>query len=81
MVPDRAQLGGVGLCAVQVVAAQVDVVVFKVAFDVGSCRLYHHLSAHNSTSQRQFMPEWYTHEHAVCQNTARIPSASEPRCP
>lgn len=40
MVPDCGQLGRVELCAVKIVAAQVDVVVLEMAFDVGSCGLH-----------------------------------------
>ena len=39
MVADRGKLGGVELGAVEIVTAEVDVVVLEVAFDMGSCGL------------------------------------------
>ena len=76
MIADCGELGGVELGAVKVVAAQVDVVVLEMAFDVSSCGLY----------KRQLIVVtgwrlWCLHGRVGDRSTARTLSASGHLCP
>lgn len=51
MVADCGELGGVELGAVKIVAAQVDVVVLEMTFDVSSCGL------NTNSAQSRYMME------------------------
>ena len=76
MVADCAELGGVELSTVKIVAAQVDVVVLEMAFDVSSCGLYA-----SQLTDLTIWTLWFLRGRADDRSTARTLSVSGDRCP